>query len=430
MNIALTKSEITGKLLAIVFAIACCVGHFYYNDATLIYNCCLLVCAILLVRSVKHKYLFLFACFVSTYILFLYPYFINNLSIGIYYEISGPSSYQKAIFLFSIFLTSLLFFFKDQPNVPVADRLPVYDSNIVFFINIMVMVAIIFFGASGESIISASYGSNRTEISTIYVYFPVFFLAAYLSSGRRKMQLYLMHIVGFAFVLKSLLLGGRGNTITMGLIIYLLFFDSRMSFPTFILVLVVGFVFFALFGYLRAAKNLTSINLADAFAIGSSYRDKYVAASSNQTDVFYASVRIITMVDTGIITTLERIWAFALFCVSIFVPYSILPPLANLSNYKLDVYNSLGGGLIFAYFYTYLSYGGIILAGYLVNKVWDNLRTSESLYTLVYSILVFATMNGWFAYNPITLFKLCLWAVFYIFAMDMLNKALKRRKAW
>ena len=402
MNIALTKSEITGKLLAIVFAIACCVGHFYYNDATLIYNCCLLVCAILLVRSVKHKYLFLFACFVSTYILFLYPYFINNLSIGIYYEISGPSSYQKAIFLFSIFLTSLLFFFKDQPNVPVADRLPVYDSNIVFFINIMV----------------------------IYVYFPVFFLAAYLSSGRRKMQLYLMHIVGFAFVLKSLLLGGRGNTITMGLIIYLLFFDSRMSFPTFILVLVVGFVFFALFGYLRAAKNLTSINLADAFAIGSSYRDKYVAASSNQTDVFYASVRIITMVDTGIITTLERIWAFALFCVSIFVPYSILPPLANLSNYKLDVYNSLGGGLIFAYFYTYLSYGGIILAGYLVNKVWDNLRTSESLYTLVYSILVFATMNGWFAYNPITLFKLCLWAVFYIFAMDMLNKALKRRKAW
>ena len=103
MNIALTKSEITGKLLAIVFAIACCVGHFYYNDATLIYNCCLLVCAILLVRSVKHKYLFLFACFVSTYILFLYPYFINNLSIGIYYEISGPSSYQKAIFLFSIF---------------------------------------------------------------------------------------------------------------------------------------------------------------------------------------------------------------------------------------------------------------------------------------------------------------------------------------
>jgi hypothetical protein len=420
MQITLTRNEWWSKALAIAIAVICFVSNFYTNDAKLIYECCLATCGILLLRSSKHKYLFLVLIVISSYIVLLFPYFLNDLNIGTFSALNQPTLYQKTIYVFSVFLTTLLFFFKEVPYVPIVDRLKVFDNELIFYFNTIVMVLILIFGASGETVLTGSYGQNHAEMSIVFIYFPIFFLTSYVSSGRAKPKLFLLVLIAVAFVIKSLLFGGRGNSVSMLLLMYILFFDKRMSLKALLLLIVVGFTLSSFWAIYRVGGR--KIDIAQLYSFGASYKDKYSAAGNNQTDVFYASVRLITMKDMGLISGSESLEAFGLFWASIFVPNSALPPLANLATYLLSSFNSLGGGLVFAYFYVFLSYFGVVLIAYYVSIIFRKVRESTNLYMLFYCLLVSCTVIVWFAYGPITLFKLCLLGTCYIFGLKMLSE--------
>jgi hypothetical protein len=186
-----------------------------------------------------------------------------------------------------------------------------------------------------------------------------------------------------------------------------------------LLLIIVGFVLLSLWAQFRV--GIRDVSISDVFAFSASNTNKYAAAGNNQTDVFYSSVRLISMKDMGTISGTESLQAFALFCGSIFVPYSSLPPLANWSTYLLSSFNALGGGLIFSYFYVYLSYFGVILIAYYVSIVFRKIRESTNFYMLFYGLLVSCTVIGWFAYGPITLFKLCLLGTCYIFGLKTIT---------
>jgi hypothetical protein len=289
------------------------------------------------------------------------------------------------------------------------------------------------FASGGQSIFEASYGANDTRVTTIANYYAVFYLVSYFASGRIKNRLLLLNTVAILYCLHSLLLGGRGATITMGLVYYFLVMDRRISFVQLLGLIVFVFLFMVFWGFLRAGHTAAFFSLGEggigsALGLSSSLGNKYEMQGGHYTDIFHASVRIISMTDLGIINLGDRIYAFALFVASVFVPYSMLPPISNLASYLRGDYTSLGGGMAFAYFYTFLSYFGVILLGYIGNVIWNKLRSSSNKYTLIYCILVFAMMNGWFAYNPITMFKLCLWGAMYAYFMDVLTANLIKRK--
>ncbi|MBL7719750.1 MAG: hypothetical protein JNL72_12985 [Flavipsychrobacter sp.] len=429
MNFAITRIELVSRIVAVLLAILCFYANFSLNSGTLIFYGCLAVCAILLVRTTKHKYLFLTCIFISSYVLLLYPYFVNNMRIGTFSDLNVSSLFQRTIYLFSVFLCSLLFFLKELPEVPVAHRIPVQDNNLIFYLNLLVMIGIVVFGASGQTVMEAGYGQNKGSFSLAYIYFPFFFLASYLYSGRKKGRLIWILLVALAFIARSLSFGGRMGTISILLVVYLLFFDARISFTTLLVLAIVGFAFFSFWGQFRSNPSLANLSLAEMFDFSIKHKDKYTAMGNNQTDVFYASVRIVTMVDVGMIDAAKRIQSLGLFFLSVVVPYSKLPPLANLSSYRLDTYNSLGGGLIFAYFYTYLSYFGIVLVARYITFLWDLMRTSKRKYVLAYVILVYATINTWLAYHPITMIKLCVWGVVYIYVLDIVGGWLVKKNA-
>jgi hypothetical protein len=420
MNIALTRNEWLSKSLAIAIAIICFVAHYYTNDGTLIFKCCLLICGVLLARSIKHKYLFVVLLVISSYVILLFPYFINNLSIGTFSALEQTDLYQKTIYVFSVFLVSLLFFFKDVPYVPIMDRIPVFENDLIYYFNAIAMIAILIFGASGQSVLEAAYGEAQHSMSIVYVYFPIFFLASFVSSGRHKRKLIFLILMGGIFAVRSLLFGARGNTVSILMMMYILFFDKRLSFKGLLVFIVAGFTFLGFWAQYR--MGIRGISLSDIYNFGANYNNKYAAEGNNQTDVFYASVRLISLKDMGLISGPESLQAFALFWGSIFVPYSILPPLANLSMYLISSFSTLGGGLIFSYFYVYLSYFGVILIAYYVSTIFRKLRQSTNLYMLFYGILACCTVIGWFAYGPITLFKLCLLGTCYVFVLRMISK--------
>jgi hypothetical protein len=419
------------KIVAIAIAIVCYLA-FTVHDSRLIYMSCLTCCAALLIRSVKDKFLFIFYLFISSYIIFLYPHYIKGLSLG-GYQFTDSVYHDKTLYLFSLFLASMLFFYKYIPTEPINERLNIKDNAFVFYLNLIIQIAIILFASGGQSIFEASYGSNDTQITTINNYFAVFYLVSYFSSGRIKSRVLLLNTVCILYCLHTLTLGGRGATISMGMVYYLLVMDRRITFMQLLGCIVLVFMFMIFWGFLRAGRAATFFSFSEngfssALGLSASLSDKYEMQGGHYTDIFHASVRIISLTDLGIINLGDRLYAFALFIASIFVPYSLLPPISNLASYLRGDYTSLGGGMAFAYFYTFLSYFGVVLLACIANIIWNKLRTSSNKYTLIYCILVFAMVNGWFAYNPITMFKLCLWGAMYAYFMDILTANLIKRK--
>ena len=132
------------------------------------------------------------------------------------------------------------------------------------------------------------------------------------------------------------------------------------------------------------------------------------------------------MADLGIIDVREQVSAFLYFLAAIFVPFSMLPPIANLSRYMMFDYGTLGGGLIFGYFYVWFSYAGVVFIAYYVSWIWKKLTTTYRQNVLIYGILAFSSIGGWYAYTPITLFKYCLWGMVYMALLSLIHKAVSR----
>lgn len=432
MILELSKRDLASKTAAVLMAAICCIAFFYLHDSRLNYITALICCGALLIRSVKDKFLFIFYLFVSSYLYFLYPHYIKGLAMAAY-SFDSSVFQDKTLFCFSLFLVSVLFFYKHIPVNSLNDRLEIKDNAFIFYMNLIFQVAIIIFGTSGTSIFEASYGTAEVRVTTINNYYSVFYLAAYFTSGRIRNRLLLLNTIAIVYCANSLILGGRGATISMALVYYLIVMDRRVSMLQLISLLVAGFLFMTFWGFVRAGQTAVFFSfaeggLANILGFTSTVADTYTMKGGHYTDIYYASVRIVGMTDMGVIDFGNRIYAFGLFIASIFVPYSILPPIANLASYLVGDYMTLGGGLAFSYFYTFLSYFGVILLGFIVNIPWNKLRTSRNKYVLVYCILVFAFMNGWFAYNPITLFKLCLWGAGYVYFLDVLTANLIRKK--
>ena len=132
---------------------------------------------------------------------------------------------------------------------------------------------------------------------------------------------------------------------------------------------------------------------------------------SHQGDVYYASARMIGLVKTKQLDPVKRIEAFIGNALSIFLPSKFFPEHVKTGSYLQNKYGTGGGGLISVYFYTFLGYLGVVLVGlwlgYLINKS----RTSPNQFFILYFILVISTYPRWFAYSPITMFKLCFWII-------------------
>ena len=67
-----------------------------------------------------------------------------------------------------------------------------------------------------------------------------------------------------------------------------------------------------------------------------------------------------------------------------------------------------GGGLISAFFYVFLGHIGVIFIGYVIAKILSIGVRSKNTFKNLFFILAYTTMPRWFAYYPITLFKLAL----------------------
>ncbi len=374
--------------------------------------------------------LYIFCLF---YTLSLIPFYFFNIDVSVWKDFNEKKYYDIVLKIYGIFLISPLFFIKKSfPNFINSLIIPKNPNIVGFFTTCIVCLIIIIFGQSGSNIFESGgygYSINESAKSTIYEYFIVFFLIAYYYSNQKRNHLIVLFSLSFTYIIKSLLFGGRIEVVQLLLLCYfILVIDHKLIIkPSKIIIVCLIFYYFnQIFSSIRS--NPIPLLQGDYISYLNpyeSYTNSSIVYVSNEGDVFQSSVRLIGLIENGLLDAITRIKAFIGFFLSIIVPSSWLPEEASLITYKKDIYNSGGGGLIAVYFYAFLGWlGPFIISAYLF-WIYRLTAFNKNIYLKFYVLMVFSTFPRWFAYNPIILFKMCLWVIPIVFISNLVFNKLK-----
>lgn len=367
------------------------------------------------VAVVRNYGLVLFFIFLWMYASIPIDFFFEGKAISVYRDAQSPGIiytttlilclFYIVVYLFTSFKRSSQNSFKSKPN------------NAMYWCSIAVLIFAILVGRTGDTILSAGgyVGSlENSSGSIINEYAIIFILIAWISSqkGSKRKILYLLCIL---YCVKNLLYGGRIQTLMVCILLFVVHFQYILSIRALIICGIIGFIFMRFFGALRGDPVAVLSGDWVGILLGNTQTAPDISVRSGA-DVFYASMRNIYFVYESILSVNDRVNSFIYYILSVIIPYSYLPDIANLSTYLSAQYPVGGGGLAPIYFFVFLSWPGVLLLGWFVAKVVNVFSNGPILsYKYVYAILFIVCVPRWFAYYPIQLIKLCVYGVvFYV----------------
>lgn len=356
---------------------------------------------------VRNKALFLTALFFSTYVFGIFEGIFSDVTISVYRDFNSSHYIFRVLSIHALFITVFWLFWKPKRNQEVI--VIVKDNFIIWLFNLVICIIILFVGQSGEILsVSSSYGQNQLEHTTLDGYMVIFAYNCYAFSGLKKRRLICINIFYAIYAAKCLLIGIRWSLLFLTLMLFVAYWQRFVSFTKLLWICIVG-------GGLMKIYEIARTNLFVLF------NDGFYAILENTTskdylltqqgDVFYASMRLVGLIDYGILTISDRLTSFFYFLISIFVPYSCLSPLANLPAFMSKDYPTGGGGLVSIFVYTWLGYLGVIFFGFIMSKLLSNSLSFKSDSYKIYYIFLLAQIGIWFPYYPIGLIKMCFYAV-------------------
>ncbi|NLJ82742.1 MAG: oligosaccharide repeat unit polymerase [Bacteroidales bacterium] len=429
------KNTIVFLILISLFFILLFIG---YNKITgiILYLNIMLINIFLFTKAYRRKNspLLIFFLFSLLYAYALRYPLIDELQISVYYYFNDLDHIYKTSLLFYLFLIFLNLFIKIPKN-PNKILIKQKDNGLFFYVFLIISIIFMIRGKTGENIFSGGYGTGLSSANSLNEYFLIPFFISIIFSNNSKRKKILLYIIAFIYALKNILYGGRIEVMMIALCIFIWDFNIKLKPTTIILITLFSFYFFKIIGEIRQNPQLLFTSDWIYLFIPSFKTTNSTVVISQEADVLYATNRLVSMVDERIINTIDRFKAFFYFILSIILPYSYLPDIANLASYKRFDYNVGGGGLIFGWFYVYLSYIGVILIAFYISKILSKIGLNNEKgisFINIYAVFVFMTMPRWFAYSPITMFKLSLYGAsicFLVIGLDnMIKKYISKKK--
>lgn len=351
----------------------------------------------------KNKVLLVFFIFIALYSFPTKLFFFDGIPFAIY---NLNYTYDTAILttlIFTLFYAILnLFLYIGKQN---EQELIVVKRNDLFFWGaIFIGFYIVQFMLSGDYLLSgAVYGHSEKQVSSFNEYVIILFLLAYIYSGKKKLHIYILYLLISFYIIKNLLLGGRIESVLVLLAFFIIRFQYVFSYKKILLLMLGGVLIMNVIGNLRSnpmAFLEGEASIMDFFKIDVSNK---LYQGSNEGDVFWASERILLLIDKGHLDLIDRLKAtFDLF----FSPFVSEPMV--LSTYGLNIEKSGGGGLAPIFFYAFLGLLGVVLFSYFISLILNGLNKNISQAFKFYIVLLIATTPRWFVYYPIFIVKFCL----------------------
>ncbi|MBO5805175.1 MAG: hypothetical protein J6R25_08960 [Bacteroidales bacterium] len=368
----------------------------------------LVVSAYTMLRSVfnKNYHLMVLYIFMLSYSIIPLSYYFEGESINIRTLCETPETvYNTALclLLFYICMIWIVYFPKSKPvNCPTIHN----DNNywICFLFGLFLTIV----GMSGTNILEGggySESIEQSQRSSLYGYAIIPISLAFIYSDTKRKDLFLYCLVAF-YCVKNLLFGGRIETLQLCLCVFLMRFQYKWSLKKVIFILISGYMVLTIWGLFRQISS-------------GSFSDITFTPDGNAGEVYYSSMRVLYMIQTGVIDWSDRIFSFVLFLISMIVPYGFLPPIANLSSYNTTLYPCGGGGLAPVFFFAFLGFFGILLLANVVGKSINFMNKENiSAYKYYYCVLLIATVPRWYAYYPIQIVKFCIFGVLFFLLIE------------
>nr|WP_321500600.1 O-antigen polymerase [uncultured Dethiosulfovibrio sp.] len=354
--------------------------------------------------------------FMSTFLVMFIPFFLFNIKISFYRDFQNHyyfSYVARAICLF-IFTIWMSCFFKknkaeDNRLISITKNLKTKPNLAITIIIVSTMIFIAIFGQGGENIfLSGGYGKGGGKKLlgglAIFEYFLIFMPIFMAYSNRKNKSL--IFLLSIFYVFKNLSLGGRIESLQVILMLFILFFDGKIPYKKVFASMIILMLFLNIWGVFRGN---TSIGIKNA--LGTNVFAIYTLFDTQSEVIYTSSVYQSLRIDNRH-DKIKLIKMFVLYIMSLIIPSRFMPPEAYLHITASKVTNFGGGGLISSYFFTWLGYPGVILVGIAFSLFLFSIQNkNKSRSLIIFQAMVLSSYPRWFSYSPITLFKMCVYAV-------------------
>lgn len=358
--------------------------------------------------------LIIFYVFIFSYISIPYHHYFSHRQISVYDDFQSEALINQVAFLNTVFLAVLGCMLRGVNDVNLSNPREWCKSNkVIFYISLLPCLISLLFGLSGESIISAGYGSGLSEKSALHEYFIVFSLFCWLFMEKNnRLQWIILSILIIGYSFKTLIYGGRIEVIQVLLLWGFAGHNYLKSYSKLKLSFLTGISLAVLLSLGIVRGNLPALVVSDS-PINKFFEiifrpdiNPYVLSTS--ADVYYASMRLLGMADAGYIDFDFRVTSFISFLFNLPLSFSSLKEAANLAALHSSVFPVGGGGLISAYFFIWMGYFGVVIIAFLLGFTIREFYKKPHSFWRIYGLLVLVTFPRWWGYTPINLTKLCL----------------------
>lgn len=369
---------------------------------------------LLLIRSYLkgNTILFIVFFFMMTYPLILNAYYFFDIYFSFFDQCYEPDLVYFAAQLLLLFYTVL--YYSIKIGSPKLNTNLEHRPNLIgYLVTTSMLIAIVISRVTGDSILSSgSYSGVTSTRSFVPIEYALMFIPLAYIYSKNRIQRYILYFFTISFCLKYLLYGGRVALLEVFLVFLILKFQYEWGLRKSLLYTSILGILMLVYGVVR--KDFSSA----VFTI-----EELDLNSANAGEVYYSSIRILYFLKYDILSVADRLWSFTLYIFSGFFYGLSLPPLSNLSIYLKDQFPSGGGGLAPIYFYTYMSYPGVVFLGFFIGRIFSRITEFKKIMTRdVYTIMVVTMVPRWFAYYPVHLVKLCVYASVAFLLLNTLNK--------
>lgn len=408
--------NITARLLIYSLVIA---FSFFFHIPVLLLSFAILANVSLIVKTGKSIPILLMFLFFLTYVINLIPFFFNGNYIFAYPYTKG---FYETLQIHALFLFSIdVFLLPIKKSLFVGEKIP-YRTNLKGFLFVaFLFLFFIVFAIRGETILdTGGYGrqGDKTSLGGFGEYFLLLIPLLYIYGGKRVLLRKVTFILMLLMGIKLLLYGGRIGVLMMGLLVFMLYYNTKsrnISTLKLLLFSLPILYLFVLLGAIRANIFLVLESSWSEIALlpfKTNFLDTYIQFFGNQNDIFYSSTILNQAAISGTIGMGTRLEMFFYNVLSLVVPYSFLPEKAAVIPYiQANIASTGGGALVSSYFYFFLSYPGVILSGVFISFIINNLQRTKNLLFVLYAVIVLSTYPRWFGYNMISLFKISFYVI-------------------
>lgn len=378
----------------------------------------LVLSVFIIIRSRKNlplTVMFIFILYVN-YSIVIGEYFVGGYLSVPFTEVKTEEIYGLTIRVMLLFISVIALFYNGKKFDVINDKLKLRDNWILFYLAICALIFALIIGVD-----RGDYESYGVRISPIFEYGKILFLFAFFYSGELKVRKLIIIFLIVIYILQDALYGGRVTSLQLIIFLAVTIFSNKLSLIKILICSFLGIGLLSTVGFYRNSYELTGFSIISL--INNLINNYFVFDTA--TYAYYASATHVAAAES--VDILIRLQSLYQFTISIFLGSQDISSDVTSFVVSLGFFN-MGGGVMPTHFYFWLGWSGVIIIGFIVVFLINNLKYN-SVYQHLLLLGIIINVPRWYLYSPNQFFRGVLFLVTILFLVFgiLREQTIKRR---